>query len=285
MKTERRFALGLGSISAILAIGVGIVLFQNCGAPTVETMGSDSNGGFGGSPIYRLPPGGSDTPSQAPPSCSATATPFVSIGDSAIVTINSTQPLTGITLAVAYGNKNGQRDGSEVYPLSYPAVVQTDGTVRVLIPNPDGTTGGQYQRVFELRDAQGRALCQTGVVQFTMAGADCNLRSNQLSYASSDVVALFASYTQGSGIVPPDGSLRFEGFDLIGSNLIAVSPEVPPGHSAVPPMIPTGASLTDWFVPLNSNLANRDRIRQLVVRDSQLNVICRSNYIRYSVRN
>lgn len=249
--------------AALLGVAIAMFGFQNC-APRPLEQGegaSTSNTGITGDSQYRLPANFNETLNTGVSCSAAVSTPNVPIGGNYTYTITANGTVPAGYRIYVYGSKNGIADASEVIPEYITTMSQT-------YTNPDlGIIGGTYLRYFQIRDSLGRALCQTNVVQTTLAGPNCTLSTSTTQLRVGGVASLTIGYGAGTVAAPVD-RLEWQGFN---------------NGQAIQPLPYDGASNTSYARQMQNAEAGMEYIRRIVVKNTNGTIYCQTNYVRMRV--
>ncbi len=256
-KNRNRVIAGAATVLAALAL-----LFQNCSPAPLETEADlESLGLDAGNSLYRLPASYNEILNTGVTCSAAVSNSNVPAGASTTVTITTAGTVSPGYRVYAYGSKNGVADANEIAP-------DFTTTLSTTYDNP-GTIGGNYIRYFQIRDAQGRALCQTNALAVTFQGPSCTLSVSASTIRVGFGAAFTTAYTQGA-VVPTGGRLEFHGLN----NGLEIAP------------IPYDSTNFTYYVRAMTALdAGSTYIRRIVVRRADNSIYCQTNNVRLNVIN
>jgi hypothetical protein len=255
---SRRMALF--SMLGLLAV---IFSFQNCAPRPLEQGESASsyNGSISGDSQFRLPASFNETLNTGVTCTVAVSAANVAIGRPYTYTISATGVVPPGFRVYAYGSKNGIADASEVIPEFFTSLSQS-------YINPDlGIIGGTYLRYFQIRDALGRALCQTNSVQTVLEGRICTLSTSTTQLRVGGVASLTIGY--GAGTIAP----TVDRMEWQGSN----------NGQPIAPLPYDGSSNTSYTRQMQNTDVGMEYIRRIVVKNANGTTYCQTNNIRIRV--
>lgn len=258
--------IGLGSIFAALAV-IGLA-FQNCAPPPLPTANETDNSSLTpGDTAFRLPAdGGNQSTGGTAVSCSlATNMTTVPVNSTVRTTVTATGTVPTGSRVVWFGTKRLAGTGFDVTVTDEAGDLITSTFVNDF-PN-GGKQGGTYTRWVQVRDPNGRTLCQTNSISVTFQGQGCILQTPYPRVRAGQMFTFLIYYATSDGNPPSGAKGKWNGF----TNGIAVAE-----HDYGLP------DLKKWEAMMSAqHIATY--IRNLKILNSDDTEFCRTNNVKYFI--
>ena len=196
--------MGLGSAFASLALIA--LAFQNCAPPPLPNeQETDNSSTSGGDTAFRLPSDGGNQSARGNAVTCSLATNMTNVAVNATVrtTVTATGTVPSGSKVVWFGTKRLAGTGFDVTVTDEAGDLVTSTFVNDF-PN-GGKQGGTYTRWVQVRDPNGRTLCQTNSISVTFAGQGCLLQTPNQRVRVGQIFTFMIYYGTANGD-PPTGA-------------------------------------------------------------------------------
>jgi hypothetical protein len=258
--------VGLGSVFAALSL-LGLA-FQNCAPPPLPTANETENASLTpGDTAFRLPTdSGSQSTSGTAVSCSlSTNMTSVAVNATVRTTVTATGTVPTGSRVVWFGTKRLAGTGFDVTVTDEAGDLVTSTFVNDF-PN-GGKQAGTYTRWVQVRDPNGRTLCQTNSVSVTFQGQGCILQTPYPRVRAGQMFTFNIYYATTDGNPPTGAKLFWNG----STNGITVA-EHPYGQT----------NLKKWE-GLTAPKDIATYIRNLRILNADDSEFCRTNNVKYFI--